>query len=168
VLADPHGFIKPFRTIRFYLDWARLRGGYAALGKNARLFMAPGMYHCNQGPGPNFFDALGALERWVEKGVAPEGIVATKYTNDERTQPALRTMPLCSFPTQARYSVRRDVNSATNWSCMPNEDLVQVGPDGTLAATADLRNHLFIEANLPGRGNAPQVIPAALRPPAPG
>jgi Tannase and feruloyl esterase len=45
------GFINPFRTIRFYQDWAKLRGGYEALGKNARLFMVPGMYHCNRGRG---------------------------------------------------------------------------------------------------------------------
>ena len=34
----------------------------------------------------------------------PGQMLATKYTNDDRTQPVLRTMPLCSFPTQAHYS----------------------------------------------------------------
>jgi len=41
---------------------------------------------------------LVTFEQWVEKGVALEGIVATKYTDDDLTQAALRTMPLCSFP----------------------------------------------------------------------
>jgi feruloyl esterase len=127
------GFINPFRTIRFYQDWAQLRGGYEALRKNARLFMVPGMYHCNRGPGPNFFDALGALEQWVEHSRAPEQMIATKYTNDDRTQPVLRAMPLCSFPTQARYSGTGDVNSAANWSCPENQDLLQVGPNGASA-----------------------------------
>lgn len=127
------GFITPFRTVRFYQNWARLAGGYDVLKKNARLFMVPGMYHCAKGPGPNFFDALGALERWVEKGVAPEGIVATKYTDDDPTQAALRTMPLCSFPQQAHYTGSGDVNNAANWACTANQDLLQIGPSGARA-----------------------------------
>jgi feruloyl esterase len=53
----------------------------------ARLFMVPGMYHCSGGPGPNTFDALTPLVSWVETGVAPETIVATKFVND--TPPAV-------------------------------------------------------------------------------
>jgi feruloyl esterase len=95
--------------------------------------MVPGMYHCNRGPGPNFFGALGGLEQWVEHGRAPEQMIATKYTHDDRMQPVLRTMPLCSFPTQARYSGNGDVNSAANWSWPDNQDLLQVGPNGASA-----------------------------------
>ena len=127
------GFITPFRTIRFCQDWAMLRGGYEALGQHARLFMVPGMYHCNRGPGPNVFDALGALDQWVEHGRAPEQMMATKYTHDDRTQPVLRTMPLCSFPTQARYSGTGDVHNAASWSCTENQDLLKVGPNGASA-----------------------------------
>ena len=93
--------------------------------------MVPGMYHGNKGP--NAFDALGALERWVEQGAAPEEMIATTYTNDDRTQPGLRTMPRCAFPKQARSSGSGDVNSAANRSCPFNEDLLQAGPSGALA-----------------------------------
>jgi feruloyl esterase len=127
------GWINPFHTIRFYQDWARLVGGYDALNPNARLFMVPGLYHCQRGPGPNIFDTLTALERWVENNVPPEGIVATKYTNDDSAQPVQRTMPLCSFPTQAHLAAAGDMNQASNWSCAANQDLLQVGPDGALA-----------------------------------
>src|SRR5882757_3784560 len=48
----------------------------------ARLFMAPGLYHCSGGPGPNVFDALTPLVTWVEGGPAPETIVATKFVSD--------------------------------------------------------------------------------------
>jgi feruloyl esterase len=37
-----------------------------------RLFMVPGMAHCGGGPGPSQFNALGALERWQESGIAPD------------------------------------------------------------------------------------------------
>jgi feruloyl esterase len=36
------------------------------------LFLQPGRAHCGGGEGPNVFDKIGALERWVEKGQAPE------------------------------------------------------------------------------------------------
>jgi feruloyl esterase len=42
-------------------------------------------------------------------------------------------MPLCLFPTQAHYSGMGDVNSAANWSCAANQDLLQVGADGAAA-----------------------------------
>jgi feruloyl esterase len=48
----------------------------------ARLFMVPGMFHCSGGPGPNVVDALTPLVNWVEHGVAPETITATKFVAD--------------------------------------------------------------------------------------
>ena len=67
-----------------------------------RLFMAPGMWHCGisiaAGPGPNAFggmlqqpaptfdpqhDLLSALTQWVEQGVAPSSVIATKYKDDQ-------------------------------------------------------------------------------------
>jgi feruloyl esterase len=127
------GWINPFRTIGFYQEWAKIRGDISELQDHARLFMVPGMFHCQGGPGPNTFDTLKALEHWVENGIAPDSIVATKYTNDDQTMPPLRTMPLCKFPQQAQYSGSGDVNSAANWSCTANQDLLQVGLDGALA-----------------------------------
>ena len=53
--------------------------------------------------------------------------------NNNLTQPIQCTMPLCSFPTQARLTAVGDVNQASNWSCAANQNLLQVGPDGTLA-----------------------------------
>lgn len=37
-----------------------------------QLFMAPGVYHCEGGPGPDLFDDLPVLEAWVGRGDAPE------------------------------------------------------------------------------------------------
>ena len=41
-----------------------------------RLFMIPGMAHCAGGLGPDQYDAVTAVIDWVEKGVAPESLVA--------------------------------------------------------------------------------------------
>ena len=112
-----HGFsdpaLTPVKTMLFYEQLADLtRGSYNALQKNVRLFMVPGMQHCGGGPGPNVFSMLTALDQWVDQGVAPERILATKYTNDRRTEPVLRRMPLCKFPEQAKYNGSGDVNDA--------------------------------------------------------
>ena len=65
-----------------------------------RLFMAPGMGHCSGGEGPNTFDMVTALERWVEAGAAPNHVPASIT----RPSPALnRSRPLCPFPEVAVY-----------------------------------------------------------------
>lgn len=98
-----------------------------------RLFMVPGMLHCSGGPGPNAFgqglaqqpplsnspehDVLSALERWVEKGIAPERIVAVKYVNNNPAMGIERTRPLCLYPKVAVYKGRGSTNDAANFAC---------------------------------------------------
>lgn len=92
-----------------------------------RLFMVPGMYHCGGGPGPNSFgnvgdppvldaqhDVLMALEQWVERGVPPERIIASKV-RDSRVE---RTRPLCPYPQRARYQGKGDIDRAENFECV--------------------------------------------------
>jgi feruloyl esterase len=86
-----------------------------------RLFMVPGMYHCAGGPGPNTFDALTPLVKWVEAGVAPDTILATKFVAD--TPPAVQmTRPLCVFPKVAKYNGSGDTNVAANFTCITDEN----------------------------------------------
>jgi feruloyl esterase len=88
--------------------------------KYARLFMVPGMYHCQGGPGPNVFDALTPLVTWVEEGVPPDTIMATKFVND--TPPAVEmTRPLCVFPKVAKYNGSGSTDVAANFSCVADE-----------------------------------------------
>jgi feruloyl esterase len=110
----------------------------ATLGQRAtdsflRLFMAPGMQHCGGGPGPNSFgqgansppydpehNIYIALEQWVEKGVAPSKIIATKYVNDfDLAQGVKMTRPLCTYPQVAKYKGAGDTNDAANFVCAP-------------------------------------------------
>jgi feruloyl esterase len=129
-----HGYddliISPYRSVWFYEDLAKENGGYEKLQGHARLFMVPGMQHCNGGSGPNAFDTLSALEKWVEKDVAPDSIPATHSTSNTVD----RTMPLCRFPAQAHYKGSGDMNDASNWSCpQKDQSLLAVGPNGTQA-----------------------------------
>lgn len=133
-LSDP--LISPYQTVQFYKDVASITpGGYPRLQKNVRLFMVPGMLHCGGGPGPNTFDMLTALEQWVERGDAPDAIIATgPPTPNCKSGDTVRTMPLCKFPEVATYTGSGDACDAANWTCDPhNNDLLRLGYDGHLA-----------------------------------
>jgi feruloyl esterase len=136
-----HGFSDPalpaFRTIRHYEALARRTSGFDKLRENMRLFMAPGMHHCGGGPGPNLFDTLSALEKWVENSMAPDAIPATHFVNNNPALGVDRTMPLCAFPEEAQYRGSGHVNSAANWACTSNQRLLEVGPNGRQAGLGE-------------------------------
>ena len=67
-----------------------------------RLFMRPGVTHCRGGAGPDSFDRMGVIERWVEKGEAPKQSVAEHITNGAVD----RKRPLCPYPEVATYRCR--------------------------------------------------------------
>ncbi len=88
------------------------------LGSFYRLFMEPGMKHCNGGAGPDHFDALDAVVNWVEKGRAPDDMIASQLTPGQASGPPLRTRPLCPYPEVARYRGSGSVDQAANFSCV--------------------------------------------------
>lgn len=109
-----------------------------------RLFMLPNVAHCGGGSGPSNIgggtgdplpafrdanhDAVLALARWVEQGVAPESIIATTLKDGG----VVRQRPVCVYPKQARYSGAGDINMAANFSC------VAPGAEQPGVSTADL------------------------------
>lgn len=112
-----HGVSDPVFSINDTIDWwtevdARLNG---RAGDTVRLFAVPGMNHCQGGPSTDQFDGFGALVAWVEKGSAPERIVATAgpaspWPNRER--------PLCLYPAIAQYAGNGDREKAENFACV--------------------------------------------------
>lgn len=131
--------LTPYDSINYYKKLAKLHGGYAKLQNNVRLFMIPGSGHCSMsGVGPNNFDALTAMENWVEKHEAPDALPArlfsTKSPMVDWSKKPLRSMPLCKFPEMARYSGKGDVNDGANWSCPAGDArLLAVGESGRQA-----------------------------------
>lgn len=109
--ADP--IVPPMDTIQYYERVAKTMGGLAQTQQFARLFVAPGMGHCGGGPGPNRFDALGALDRWVTKGEAPAQLLATHETGGRVD----RSRPLCPYPQVARYKGNGSVDEAAHFTC---------------------------------------------------
>jgi feruloyl esterase len=97
-------------TTSWYEALDRRYGGAAR--EAVRFFRVPGMGHSRGGPATDQFDGLTALVDWVEKGVAPDRIVAGARgagnpggVNTELPVDwsATRTRPLCPFPKVARY-----------------------------------------------------------------
>lgn len=77
---------------------------------SVRLFFVPGMCHCSGGRSTDRFDMLDAIITWVEKGRAPDRIIATG-----RAFPGI-SRPLCPYPLVARYK-GGNVNSAESFVC---------------------------------------------------
>ncbi|MBV9248256.1 MAG: tannase/feruloyl esterase family alpha/beta hydrolase [Acetobacteraceae bacterium] len=115
-------------TIEYYEDVQKKMGGERATADFIRLFLAPGMLHCSGGAGPDQFggsgrdapipdknhDLLSALENWVERGQAPDRIIASKVVDGK----VVRTRPLCAYPEVARYRGTGSTDDETNFLCV--------------------------------------------------
>jgi feruloyl esterase len=66
-------------------------------------------------------DALTALEQWVEHGIAPDKIIATKYASDNPALGIATQRPLCPYPQSARWTGRGSTNDAANFVCVSDE-----------------------------------------------
>jgi len=108
-LSDP--WFSPLETLRYYEKMATETSNGSAESWS-RIYFVPGMGHCQGGSAAlDRFDMLSAVVDWVEKGVAPDRVVATG--------PAFpgRSRPLCPYPQHAEYSGHGDPNDAGNFVC---------------------------------------------------
>jgi feruloyl esterase len=120
--------IPPAQSVDYYELTTRTMGGLDATRDFFRLFMVPGMAHCRRGPGADAFDVITALEDWVERGTAPDTMLAYKLVKPQsylglprirfplarEAYTATRILP--AFPGVARWSGQGDVNDAAAWS----------------------------------------------------
>jgi len=110
-----HGFDdpgpSPFATVDYFTAMQRVTGEkIRSLDNSARLFLAPGVYHCRGGPGPDEIDMLSAIDAWVESGQAPNTLLATKAEGGV-------SRPLCPYPALARYKGSGNTNDVANFNC---------------------------------------------------
>ncbi len=109
--SDPQ--IPPLQSVNYYKSVLNAMGGAGKVQNSYRLFMVPGMQHCGGGPGPNQFNAMAALERWRESGVAPDRIIASRVANNRMDM----TRPLCPYPMTAQYKGVGSTKDAGNFDC---------------------------------------------------
>lgn len=119
----PQGSVDYFEAVQ--KGMGNTRGFY-------RLFMVPTMSHCAGGPGATIFgnaggvvppqddadhDVVLALDRWVEKGVAPDRIIASGFVANDPAKGVSITHPLCPYPQTAHYNGTGDAKDAASFTC---------------------------------------------------
>jgi feruloyl esterase len=114
--SDPQ--ISPGNSVAYFERVVDALGGASRVLGGYRLFMAPGMGHCGGGEGPNTFDAVTALENWVEQGKAPDRIVASHAVSGV----VGRTRPLCPYPQVATYTGSGSPDHAASFVCRAPKD----------------------------------------------
>jgi len=120
-VADP--VFSVLDTIAWHEQFQRAHGGKAA--EHERLYIVPGMNHSRGGPATDQVDMVDSLVAWVERGVAPEAVVArargagSNVPNPEvpREWSPTRTRLLCPWPQVARFR-GGDAESASSFACM--------------------------------------------------
>lgn len=105
------------KDVESYYKRVQARYGEAQAASFVRAFFVPGMGHCSGGSaGTDQFDAVGSLVNWVEKGAAPDVMVATARAAAGVPWPG-RTRPLCAYPKEAVYKGSGSIEDAANFSC---------------------------------------------------
>ncbi len=99
-------------TLDYYQRMSKANGGSDKVQNWSRMYLVPGMYHCRGGEfALDNFDLLSAAVNWVEKGTAPESVVATGKAFPGRSR------PLCAYPKYAFYKGQGDPEDAKNFEC---------------------------------------------------
>lgn len=102
------GAMPATSSIGYYEGVTKFIGGRMQTEDFFRLFLVPGVHHGGGGPGFTEFDSMTALENWVEKGRAPEKLIAGRLSNGV----VERTRPVFPYPVLARYSGKGDPKQA--------------------------------------------------------
>jgi hypothetical protein len=103
--------LQPLMGVHYYERASAANGPKAT--DFMRLFMIPGMAHCAGGVGPDQNDAVTAVIDWVERGTAPDKILARKLVGGVVT----RSRPLCPYPQVARYKGQGSIDDAASFEC---------------------------------------------------
>lgn len=129
-LIVAHGASDPvfsaLDTIRWYEGFKAVHG--QATEASARFYLVPGMNHSRNGIATDQFDMVEALVAWVEKGQAPQAIVASaRGAASNLPNPEIpanwasnRTRLLCPYPAVAKYNGSGSTEDASSFSCTSN------------------------------------------------
>ena len=104
--------LNPIMGVNYY-EKVEASLGAETTSEFYRLFMVPGMFHCDGGLGTDQFDAITPLINWVENGIPPDTIPAARVEAGAVT----RTRPLCPYPEIATYTGLGSIDTAANFVC---------------------------------------------------
>jgi feruloyl esterase len=84
--------------------------GPARARDSVRLFMMPGLNHCED---RGEFDMVKELEKWIQTNTAPDRIVGSRVWDGK----VAGTRLLCSYPQVATYNGSGNTDDAANYTC---------------------------------------------------
>ena len=110
-VSDP--WFSALDTVEYYERMAASSGGLGQVrASSSRLYLVPGMGHCTTGAATlDRFDLLQAAVDWVERGKAPDAVVATGAAFPGRSR------PLCAYPQHAAYKGKGNPEDAASFEC---------------------------------------------------
>jgi len=107
--SDP--WFSAIDTVQYYERLAT-DNGPTPVQDWSRLFLVPGMGHCNGGEHtPDRFNMVDAIVNWVEGNRAPDRIIATGASMQGESR------PLCPYPAHAQFDGKGDPKDAASYSC---------------------------------------------------
>jgi len=107
--------ITPYNTVNYY-ERLVARFGQAVADTFLRFYRIPGFAHGN-GLFNAKFDALSALDAWVDERRAP-GTLEAVDINPENRQ---RRRPMCVYPAWPQYKGSGEVNAASSFTCVTGD-----------------------------------------------
>jgi feruloyl esterase len=102
-----HGWEDPALSALATIDhFENILGIHPDADAFTKLYLLPGVLHCDGGPGPSDVDWLTIIRNWVENGEAPGRIIANKVVNDK----VVLSRPVFPYPRKAVYDGQGDPN----------------------------------------------------------
>jgi feruloyl esterase len=98
--------LSPLMSLRYF---NQVMAKDASAKNDVKLFMLPGVLHCQGGPGPDRIDYIDALDKWANGGAAPEELTATFAAGGSRK--------VCAYPKKAVYKGAGDGKSPDQFEC---------------------------------------------------
>jgi feruloyl esterase len=119
-----HGRVDSVLPIGITHDYvARVRAATGAQADDSlRYYTAPGVTHCQWGPGADTVDLVTPLDAWVSNGTPPGTPVARRYPLGPDGRPQVDqtpylSRPLCPYPEYPHYNGAGDMSDAASFSC---------------------------------------------------
>ena len=108
------GSLSAFGTLGYY---NRVLALDPTARDDVRLFIRPGVTHCQGGPGPDGTDYIGALEEWLDTGVAPDQLDALFVQPGARVPTGRGGRIICAHPAVVTYDGSGDPNAPGSFTC---------------------------------------------------
>jgi len=109
-LTDP--LIAPGDSVDYYTR-VRAKVGEAVASRSMRLYLVPGMNHCQGGEGADTINMQAVVEAWAERTQAPTTVIASRVVNGQ----IQKTHLLCPYPQEAVFKGSGSPDEAASFEC---------------------------------------------------